>query len=545
MYEELVKRYKMLLEVYNFLWFKSLCKSMDGVQQPVILPPIESADPRDPRNLQVSPGLEAFVEEAANEYYWCLNEVNTRGPSYQQAYNAIYLNDNIIWPIQYVMAGVFVRFLGLMTVFAKKGFGKTILALQAARMVAARGENCLIAIPTSTIANWWNQTTETGLMTNKAQTTATKVRGTVTQGTNFFMFDPKTAKDHMEYLEAATPQQLQARPSLVIIAKDRSLLAERDSQGNIAGGHLGAVEVLEKRGGLLSVIVDEGHMDKHYVSDMNERYTKGGNLQIVREMLMSGSKIDKIDSGAWMKTSLIGKLPTAKWLFYKSPTPFVSASSQEWYELLGPLFRQLPKVVVSATKDTYSAMRQLSVFAGAKEITGSGKTLETSFAKPNTRTILHLTTKQGKGLNLNGDAMMLMDLDELSIDSVIQAASRLLRPNNKRSTVYIIAFYNTREQHHKAYYASAFTYHGWELGYDKDATAQMVAKALVLIRAMGQDISLISTADKCVAMANYLTMEMKGKERLDYILAWHTLHTAALPEETSVLTPQFIGAYTE
>jgi len=513
---------------------------------------IKVADPSLPQNLQVAPPeLQRLVqEETAN--YRQLERTNPKRLVY---------GDARIYPVQFVMASVFCRTGGgtSTAVFAKKGFGKTLFAYEIARQIADRGENCLIAVPTQTLSTWWNQGEDFDLLTKSAQGGVSEKGKRRTAPTTFFVYDVSMAADHVSYLDLATPYDLQNRKGLVIIAKDRSLLAgyrgvvgegERKEDGTLSAG---AMDIFVKRGGPLTIIVDEGHMDKKYVDQIKETYArgKGGPLWVERVVYMSGSDVSKLEVNYTMKTNLIGRLPFAKWIFYESPTPYFDPRSREWYDMLYPIFAQLNRIAVSATDDNFLAMEQSGLFAGydvMKAVTG--KTAEGRFAGTKGRNqqlkkVAHLTTRQGKGLNLLGDGMVIMNVNELSIDSLIQLASRLLRPNNPNREVYIFAFSakGARAVHYKAYYASAFTYHGWEMGYDKEANSQAVAKALVLIKALGKDTSLLSTADKCVVLANYLNWEMTDEEKFKYVLEWHTKHAALLGEGT-VLDEERIRAYT-
>lgn len=533
---------------------------------PVQADPIETADPRLARNLEVSnrETLLPIIEAATDQYI----DLSHRNPE------ALDFNGITIFPIQYVMASLFCTVQGAMLAQAKKGFGKTLFALQVAKFVAENEGNCLIAVPPGTLSNWWDQCSEIGFVTNHVERTITTKKRITTEATQFYFYDPTMAKEHREFLDSADGRKLDEKGFLVIIAKDRSLTSGvkgvDDPRRNIYNRKEtpGAIDVFVKRGGPLTVIVDEGHMDKKYIEEIIKLYGPDGigptapgrpKLVIDRIVYMSGSNMAigpsltlKSLPTYWMKTNLIARVPTAKWIFVETPSDSFDARDDRWVQAVRPYLQSGHKIVVSSTTATFESLLHYGLIKqraahskhGTIVIKGAtNKTTQSKYNDPNnTDIVLHMTSKQGKGLNLNGELILLLD-NELGIDSMIQTASRLIRPGNRRETIYVIAFYHTRAQYYKAYYASAFTYHGWELGYDAEANVQMVAKAVVLIRAMGMDIPDASTADRCVALANYMSMNMKGEQLYNYIVRWHELHTHLLNEK-SLLNEEMIGAYT-
>lgn len=492
------------------------------------------ADPLSKKVLAVSPGLQRLLEGSVKEY----EELKSRGsaPKY---------GGNPIFPFQFAVAGTFAYSKGVTKLFMEKGVGKTIMAFEAASQITARGGLCLIAVPQQTLKTWRGQGLEAKLIDKDPKKT------------RFFIFDP-AEKQHFEYLtnrENRAVLQQQARTTgLVIIAKDQSTMIKK-------GGFPGAMGIFAMVGAgqPLSIIVDEGHTPKRQVDLIKAGFSEDGDpnkaqrhgLTIARILYMSGSKT-KMAADHWIDCYLKARAPIARWHIELLP-PVVNAE-ELWEKRLSEIFRDNRHVIVSSDEGEWINIKELipnqetsraKGRAGKDHyiVLGPGKANpEREFADDSTRTAYHLTTRQGKGMNLLADAMIINSVEGLTIDSLIQLSYRPLRPNNPYAEVNIYVFVRNQSEYYKAYYASAFSYNGWELGYDDQANPQFVSKAVVLPRTLGYLPDELGTVDRVTVMANYIGLEVAGpdsdpnassRERLiAYMHNWRAIHLVKLNERT-------------
>ena len=493
---------------------------------------LATADPRNPDVLETDVGLEPFIAPAMQEY----ERLKARDP------NKIKIGGKMLYPIQYVMASVFVKSTGITRLFANTSLGKTLLAFEAAKQIQDAGGNCLIQVPSGTINTWWAQGKEEKLINPKPELT------------KFFLYDPQKGKKHVEYLEKNI-DTIPRDKGIVIIAKDASVY-KPPKKGGLPSPGPQAINLFLRRGGPLSIIVDEGHMKKESLIGMNKLYLDkaGSKIKIVRELLMSGSEIplgvmrdllipgtrvssfDDLPSHHYMSTPLVGNIPLAKWNIIDLSGDATGYGGDAWKDNMKDIFARHKRIIVSSQNVEFYKIQQ-DIIPPDFVTVPSGVGSEKKFATE-PKAVIHLTTVQGKGLNLLGDAMIIASVEGLSIDSLMQLSRRPLRSNNPTDVVTIYVFIYTQQEYYKAYYASAFSYIGWSFGYDTEANPQLVSKALVLPRVLGADVDKLGTVDRCTVLANYMDMDMSEGEKRVLIYEWRDRQLAELGEETI-----FVGDY--
>ena len=509
---------------------------------------LAAANPLSEAVLAVSPELRPMLISAVEQF--AALKARNAVPAY---------GSTTIYPFQYAVAGTFARSQGITKLFMEKATGKTITAFEAAMQSVKDGGVCLIAVPEQALPTWRGQGYESGLLDKDISKN------------KIFIFNPA---DKVQYAYLTSPGNraiLQRRAritGLILVAKDSSVVAK-------GSAYPGAMTILSAVGKdlPLTIIVDEGHTPKRQVDIVIGKGVVGKlsvppssddlgkiphGMNIIRVLYMAGSVI-RLATDHSIHCYLKPRTPIAKWVIEALPEDPNEAEILK-KQMYRDIFAQYRHVIVSSEEDEWISIKELVPASDRNSkrrnhntynIIGPGvSNPEAAFADDSSKTVYHLSTKKGKGLNLLADVLVIDSTAHRQIDSLIQLSGRPLRPNNMREEVMIIVFTRKQDEYYKAYYASAFSYNAWTMGYDETANAQFVSKALVGTRLLGRLPSDLGSVDRCTVLANYVGMEVSneddtpGMSRVDrltvYMRRWRQENLAKLGE-TTIFSNEYEG----
>lgn len=112
--------------------------------------------------------------------------------------------------------------------------------------------------------------------------------------------------------------------------------------------------------------------------------------------------------------------------------------------------------------------------------------------------ILCIATTANEGINIQTEALVIIDTDMMGVTRIRQLCGRLARPNNKHPTVYINHIVTGKVAVLKTFYAACYSLHNWTFSFHDYPSVDLLIKCSAIIAMLGHSHLTLPKQDGCV-----------------------------------------------